>query len=259
VSHPREDEGYYLVGRASVLERVSVDAFDLRARDIVVEGRDYRVLWGSRDDVASAADRVRTRLGRRVQRVLDRVLLVWEDDGVWAVASAFFESEAVAYGAMISEARNTRCATCLLEIARVQNGAGAGGLVLDFGCGTGVSTRAIADAGYEVCGFDASPAMRGAARVSGVRVEDDLERLADESVTLVISCYVFHFGVREADLRALARIIRSGGVLAANFHKDAEVETAHLQFPKAGFELCQIDADGPDEFGTILAFRRGVR
>lgn len=40
----------------------------------------------------------------------------------------------------------------------------ADGLVLDLACGTGVMTRALAEAGYEMIGCDRSPAMLDAAR-----------------------------------------------------------------------------------------------
>jgi 2-polyprenyl-3-methyl-5-hydroxy-6-metoxy-1,4-benzoquinol methylase len=35
----------------------------------------------------------------------------------------------------------------------------ADGLVVDLGCGSGIVSRAVAEAGYEVLGIDISPAM----------------------------------------------------------------------------------------------------
>src|SRR5207248_1113162 len=45
----------------------------------------------------------------------------------------------------------------------------AGGLVVDLGCGSGIVSRAVAEAGYDVLGIDISPAMIALARerVSG--------------------------------------------------------------------------------------------
>jgi SAM-dependent methyltransferase len=40
----------------------------------------------------------------------------------------------------------------------------AGGLVVDLGCGSGIVSRAVADAGYDVQGIDISPAMIALAR-----------------------------------------------------------------------------------------------
>src|SRR5687768_1633981 len=40
------------------------------------------------------------------------------------------------------------------------------GLIVDIGCGSGVLARALTDAGYDVLGIDASPAMIELARVT---------------------------------------------------------------------------------------------
>jgi SAM-dependent methyltransferase len=39
-----------------------------------------------------------------------------------------------------------------------------GGLVIDLGCGSGILSREVADAGYDVLGIDISPAMIDLAR-----------------------------------------------------------------------------------------------
>jgi SAM-dependent methyltransferase len=50
-------------------------------------------------------------------------------------------------------------------IVRLLDGAGlAGGLVVDLGCGSGITSRALTDAGYEVLGIDTSRPLLARAR-----------------------------------------------------------------------------------------------
>src|SRR5579883_512234 len=49
-------------------------------------------------------------------------------------------------------------------VAGLQRRGFAGGLVVDLGCGSGIVSRAVAEAGYDVLGIDLSPAMVALAR-----------------------------------------------------------------------------------------------
>lgn len=49
-------------------------------------------------------------------------------------------------------------------VAELERGGIEGGVVVDLGCGSGVSSRVLADAGFDVLGIDPSPAMLEIAR-----------------------------------------------------------------------------------------------
>lgn len=101
----------------------------------------------------------------------------------------------------------------------------AGGLVLELGCGSGLLTRYLVDAGHRVVATDASPAMLDLARDVVPEAEDvRLLRLPDDplppcdavvSVGHVISYLPDEASIDRA-LGAAAAALRPGGVLAVD-------------------------------------------
>ena len=106
----------------------------------------------------------------------------------------------------------------LLEPVRERNG-----LVLELGCGSGLLTRHLVDAGHRVIATDASPAMLEIARETVPDVEeirrltlpDDPIPEADAIVSIghVLS-YLADGGSVDRALVASAEALRSGGVFA---------------------------------------------
>jgi SAM-dependent methyltransferase len=95
-------------------------------------------------------------------------------------------------------------------------------LVVDLGCGTGLSTRAWADRADEVVGVEASEAMQaqaeaetGAANVRYVNAFGDATGLRSEAADIVTCSQSFHWMEPASTLAEVARILRPGGVFAA--------------------------------------------
>lgn len=95
-------------------------------------------------------------------------------------------------------------------------------LVVDFGSGTGLSTRAWADRADEVVGVEASPEMReqaeAATSAENVRFVQAFaqETGLPDGVADVLTCsQSFHWMEPESVLAEAARILRPGGVFAA--------------------------------------------
>jgi SAM-dependent methyltransferase len=111
-------------------------------------------------------------------------------------------------------------------------------LVVDFGSGTGLSTRAWADRADEVVGVEASPEMRELAEeataAENVRFVEAFAQetgLPDRVADIVTCSQSFHWMEPEPTLAEAARILRSGGVFAAYdydwppvVHPDVEAE-----------------------------------
>jgi len=95
-------------------------------------------------------------------------------------------------------------------------------LVVDFGSGTGLSTRAWADRAEQVVGVEASPEMRDQAEaatkaenVRFVHAYAQSTELQDGAADLVTCSQSFHWMEAEPTLAEAARILRPGGVFAA--------------------------------------------
>ena len=94
---------------------------------------------------------------------------------------------------------------------------------LDFGCGTGRSTRFLRDLGFQVIGVDVSPAMLERARELDPGGDyrpvppDGPRTLADGSFDLVLSAFTFdNLGAideKRAALESLRRLLGDGGRL----------------------------------------------
>lgn len=113
-----------------------------------------------------------------------------------------------------------RCAPGILTLLRPV--LDRGGTVLELGCGSGLLTRHLVDAGHRVLATDASPAMLDLARarvpeaeIARLALPDDPLPAADAIVS-VGHClsYLPDAGSIERSLAAAARALRPGGVLA---------------------------------------------
>jgi SAM-dependent methyltransferase len=132
------------------------------------------------------------------------------------------------------------CAPGILELlAPVREQAG---LVLELGCGSGLLTRYLVDAGHRVVATDASPAMLDLARETAPGAEDvRLLTLPDDplpdadaivSVGHVLSYLPDETAIDRA-LVAVADALRPGGVLAIDLC-DLEWGTARRDTPNHG-------------------------
>lgn len=89
------------------------------------------------------------------------------------------------------------------------------GVAVDMGCGTGMSSRALADVADRVVGLDVSRPMLGAAEPqAGVHyLQAAAERLPlrSEIADLGVTAAAFHWFDQEAMLTDAARVLRPGG------------------------------------------------
>jgi SAM-dependent methyltransferase len=120
------------------------------------------------------------------------------------------------------------------------------GTALDFGCGTGRSTRLLRELNYQVVGVDVSDAMVERARVLDpgqdyrVIADGDLSNIKPESFDLVLACFPFDNiagrGRKVKLFSGLARLLRSGGRLV-NIVSSADIYVHEwVSFTTAPFE-----------------------
>jgi SAM-dependent methyltransferase len=98
------------------------------------------------------------------------------------------------------------------------------GLVLEIGCGSGLLTQYLVDAGYRVFATDASPSMLELARATAPGAEFARLTLPDDAVPACDAvvgighplCYLPTKEAIDRALVALARALRPGGVFATD-------------------------------------------
>jgi SAM-dependent methyltransferase len=141
------------------------------------------------------------------------------------------------------------------------------GLVVEIGCGSGLLTRELVGAGHRVIATDASPAMLDLARQEVVGAEAILRlTLPDdplpETDAIVGVGHALNY-LPDADsidrsLRAMARALRPGGVLAIDIC-DLAWGAARQNLPNAGWVgddwaiVTRFSVPSPDQFVREMA------
>ena len=150
------------------------------------------------------------------------------------------------------------------------------GRLFDCGCGTGLTGKALRDAGArgELIGFDASAASLEVARAKGVydRLEEaDLNAalaLDDDSIDGVLCCGVLTYIEAEPLFREWIRVTRPGGVLVFTSRNDLHFQRDYpgifdrLQDERAWVRVHLSEAmpylPGNPEFGDQIKVFYGV-
>ena len=119
-------------------------------------------------------------------------------------------------------------------------------LVVDLGCGTGLSTRAWSGSAERIVGIEPNPAMLAVAQPApGVEYREAYAHdtgLPDASADLVTASQSLHWMEPEPTFAEAARILRPGGVFAAYDYDwpplvDPEVDEAFVAHRKRRAEL----------------------
>lgn len=170
---------------------------------------------------------------------------------------SFFEWLARRYESRVTKDRNCACYDHLIELAlRATNIARPD--VLDFGCGSGgVLASVVPNVVGRLTGYDFSGAMSTAAKAKGLEVLSPLAfaKLGKETVDVVMSVYVLHYGMTKRQLNHLLLAIRPGGAFVANFHKELGVSDMmhHVQgLPSARYETHWSSS----EFGRCICIAK---
>lgn len=181
-------------------------------------------LWGSLGDYCSAqasdfflhGDFVRVFESCFVTR-LDQA-----DSRAEATRLLFSEMAGDTYNSIVDIRRNLECYNKLYVEAEKRAGLSFNN-VLDFGCGPG--TVLASELYFKVenlVGYDFVEENREHACSLGLHVlsPEEADSLAEESFDFIVCNYVLHYmSIEQRSLNLLIASLKSGGVLAANFHK----------------------------------------
>ena len=139
------------------------------------------------------------------------------------------------------------------------------GLVVEIGCGSGVLARALTDAGYDVFGIDASPAMIELARVHAPAARFEVATFADAALpqctAIVAMGEVLNYGTLDEVkrfVRNTASALSGGGLLLFDVAERGSYP-AHDERRIGGDDWSVIaikDSDGERLTRRVLTFRQ---
>lgn len=165
-----------------------------------------------------------------IQRYLDRFyLLVPEKDLIQRqeLLDRFFEIVADEYESLIDVQRNMENIRNLIGYLEkylcypIEDN-----LIIDYGCGVGLSFELLSERNLKIIGVDPSPSMRRIAIKRGMTVWSigDLACQPKNYISGAFASYVFHLMPHTGGLRLLWSRLVTGGVIVANFHKNNGIE-----------------------------------
>lgn len=195
--------------------------------------------------------------------LLDRFTLVY-DDRVGStrheVQRQFFSAISGTYDNLIDKKRNLENISLLYNILASRIESIESKKILDFGCGSGLSTEALGPRADSLVGVDDCVEMRRQARDRGLAVlaPDQLERLNLAFFGGAFSSYVLHFQPSASTFEMIWDKLDNRGVMAANFHNGIGVGHAVAIFNSLGAisERVEIDSASSGRHGEIYVFSK---
>lgn len=169
----------------------------------------------------------------------------------------FFALIAANYDSIVDVRRNVHNIRQLFDYLASLICVDSNSKVIDYGCGTGISLRALPAIASRIVGVDSCPAMRGISRRSGMQVwsDESLARQPAGSIDCAFSSYVLHFRPDPHGFYALWSVLRPGGVVVANFHKGMGIsEVSTLVTDNNGRVLELPTVESQYNHGPCLAF-----
>ncbi|UVT22064.1 MAG: methyltransferase domain-containing protein [Nitrospira sp.] len=169
----------------------------------------------------------------------------------------FFSFIARDYESLIDRDRNIDNIRNLLDFAKQYVPLLAQATIIDYGCGTGLSHLVAEELHLNIIGLDRCPSMRAIAFHRGMKVWNpgDLARQPNNSLDVSLASYVFHLLPDTKGLELLWERIRPGGVLVANFHKDAGKHLVRHCLEEKGCMAVKLLAPyGSERHGPYFAF-----
>lgn len=193
--------------------------------------------------------------GCTIYSYLDKFILVLPDDTyqrrmIWRY---IYKNYAKDYEKMIDQKHNLQCIQYMLNILQrekyneVLN-------VLDFGCGTGLSSNA--DFIGQIYGYDINRSMRKIAYEKGMKVltEEDFWNLPAECFQGVLASYALHMAVSESELDRIVSILINNGLLVANFYKGIDCDRVTEKL--VGMNMVIEEKEENRGFGQIYVYRK---
>ncbi len=172
-------------------------------------------------------------LGLEYERFLDYFYIIKRvgEAHLQIAIDMLFECIADRYDRLIDTRRNIENIRVLKEYLISLHGSLDGSLIVDYGCGTGLSKEIFDDENLKLIGIDRCSKMRHLASNRGLKTlsPSQLKELQLDSIDCGFFSYVLHFSPSFGDLELLWSRVRPGGTLVGNFHKSIAINE-YLEF-----------------------------
>jgi ubiquinone/menaquinone biosynthesis C-methylase UbiE len=229
------DDGYYLVTDLhTATEPIIVEA--MMGRPCLHHGSLAIYILESEESIKYSL--LANDWGLHASCYLDRFILVSPRDDIkrkQIIMDSFFALIAKQYEELIDVERNKENIRYLLTYLNIIPFK-SDSIVLDFGCGTGISAEVWRDMGQlngRLIGLDRCSKMRQIATGRGMEVwgPHEMVRLHPGTIDRVFASYVFHLISNVHSIRLLWSRLKPGGVIVANFHKNQGIQmvSEHLE------------------------------
>lgn len=168
----------------------------------------------------------------------------------------FFDFVSSDYENIIDTKRNLSNVRNLVRILEENLELRDEGKIIDFGCGTGISMSQVADCSFEVIGVDRCPNMRKLASQKRMKVWDmgELARQQRYTIDGSFASYVLHLLQDTAGIKLLWSLLKPGGILVGNFHKNHGIDILDGCMKELRGEV--VLRDNNILHGTYIAYRK---
>jgi 2-polyprenyl-3-methyl-5-hydroxy-6-metoxy-1,4-benzoquinol methylase len=170
---------------------------------------------------------------------------------------SFFSFIANKYESLIDVERNIENINILLDILNNYISPIANKSILDFGCGTGLSSRLMSKWNINIIGVDSCAIMRKISKSNGLNVIsiNDLAAQSENIYDGAFASYVLHLSPSFDSLDILWSHLKKNGVFVANFHKDVGIKETMSHIKGMGGRICEIEvASIYERHGAYIAF-----
>ncbi len=198
--------------------------------------------------------------GKKYIQYLNKFLIIIPED--YEMQASLWRDFYTYYGNMYEELidikMNLHCIDTLYNHIKDNYAVSPSTSILDYGCGSGLSSRIILDC--KLIGYEPNDIMRMQSTRKGLETLNYQQfcSLPNRCFDYVISSYVFHMGLKERDIDLLISKVKNNGVIVANFYKDINRNYVSELYNRKGFSVNEVKGCC-EGFGCVYEYRKKER
>ena len=192
-----------------------------------------------------------------VIRYMDCFLLILPDNYMQQAVlwRDFYRCFGAYYEDLIDDRWNIECIRMLISHIDARKGFDQSKIVLDFGCGSGLSTKVTVRG--KIVGYEPVEEMRKQAQQRGMELltREDIQNMPGHTFDAVFSSYVFHMAVLEEDIELVLGHMKEGAVWVANFYKNINLEYMNEVFQRHGCKVKRLKIQ-EERYGAVYEYQK---